>query len=394
MKLNFARYLRSLTNLETPVKLAFRCLLTLLIFYVGFAVAKPAFNEGGGAALSALMITLILGLGINILWRHAILDFITNPLTALFTGGNEPPEAKPYYSIAISKRKCGQYEQAIQEVCQQLERFPNDFEGVMLLAAIQAENLNDLPAADYTLTEFSDRPETPSNMVILALIQLADWHLNLALDSDSARVTLQEIVGRFPGTAAALQAEQRLGHLDETIKILLSQQHRQKVVIPQGVQDIGLLDSTQFLQPKENGPGQLATEYVQHLECHPRDAEVREKLATLYARDLMRLDLAELELEHLINEPGHKPKQVVHWLDLLATFQIELGADIVVVQSTLNIIIKRFPDLPAAEMAQRRLALLNNEFRGRRETSTVKLGVYEQNIGLKSGSPRQFTERE
>jgi hypothetical protein len=85
---------------------------------------------------------------------------------------------------------------------------------------------------------------------------------------------------------------------------------------------------------------------------------------------------------------------VVHWLDLLATFQIELGADIVVVQSTLNIIIKRFPDLPAAEMAQRRLALLNNEFRGRRETSTVKLGVYEQNIGLKSGSPRQFTERE
>jgi len=226
-------------------------------------------------------------------------------------------------------------------------------------------------------------------MVVLALIQLADWHLNLAMDSDSARVTLQEIAERFPGTEAALLAEQRLGHLDETIKILLSQQHPQKVVIPQGVQDIGLLDSAQFLQPKENEPGQLAAEYVQHLELHPYDAEVRERLATLYARDLMRLELAALELEHLINEPGHKPKQVVHWLDLLATFQVELGADITAVQATLNIIIKRFPDLPAAEMAQRRLALLNNEFRGRRETSTVKLGVYEQNIGLKSGSRRE-----
>jgi hypothetical protein len=42
-----------------------------------------------------------------------------------------------------------------------------------------------------------------------------------------------------------------------------------------------------------------------------------------------------------------------------------------------------------AEMAQRRLALLNNEFKGRQETTVVKLGVYEQNIGLKYGSPHR-----
>jgi hypothetical protein len=45
--------------------------------------------------------------------------------------------------------------------------------------------------------------------------------------------------------------------------------------------------------------------------------------------------------------------------------------------------------LPVAEVAQRRLARLNSEFRGRQEATVVKLGVYEQNIGLKYGAPQR-----
>ena len=116
---------------------------------------------------------------------------------------------------------------------------------------------------------------------------------------------------------------------------------------------------------------------------------MRERLAAIYARDFKRLDLATLELEQLINEPRHKPKQVANWLNLLANFQIELGADVSAVRATLEKIVTRFPDLPVAEVAQRRLARINSEFKGKEKTPNVKLGVYEQNIGLKYGSPRK-----
>jgi len=116
---------------------------------------------------------------------------------------------------------------------------------------------------------------------------------------------------------------------------------------------------------------------------------VREKLALIYARDFQRLDLATMELAQLINEPKYKPKQVAHWLNLLANLQIELGADMATVRETLQKIVDGFPDLPVAELAQRRLARLENEFRGRQKSSNVKLGVYEQNLGLKYGGPRK-----
>jgi hypothetical protein len=159
------------------------------------------------------------------------------------------------------------------------------------------------------------------------------------------------------------------------------------MVVPEGAQNIGLLDSTDFLKPQEVDPGRLAAAHVKHLEAHPHDTEVREKLAAIYAKDFKRLDLATLELAQLINEPKHKPKQVAHWLNLLANFQIELGADVATVQATLEKIVASFPNLPVAEIAQRRLMLLKNEFKGRQTAADVKLGVYEQNIGLKYGKP-------
>jgi hypothetical protein len=159
------------------------------------------------------------------------------------------------------------------------------------------------------------------------------------------------------------------------------------MAVPAGVQNLGLLDSTAFLQPQAIDPGKLAASYVKHLEHHPHDTEVREKLALIYAQHFQRLDLATLELAQLIDEPKHKPKQVAHWLNLLANFQIELGADVATVRATLEKIVELFPDLPVAEVALRRLGRLNAEFQGRQPTSDVKLGVYEQNIGLKYGRP-------
>ena len=380
---------RSLKTSEDPGRLIFKWLLTAAVVWFEFAVAVPAFVRGGLEAVFGLGLTGALSMAINVIWRNAILDLITRPLTSIFDGGSEPPEPKPAYSMALAKRKSNHPLEAIVAIREQLAKFPADFEGFLLLANIQAEDMNDLPGAENTLNHFCDSPNAPDRQVVAALTQLADWHLKKAADVDSARRALQKIAERFPETEFALHAEQRLAHLGETEKILLEHHDRQPIAVPEGVQNIGLLDSTDFLRPKEIEPGKLAAVYVKHLEQHPHDADVREKLAVIYARDFKLLDLATLELEQLINETRHTPKQIAGWLNQLANFQIELGADVATATATLQKIVEDFPDQPAAEMAQRRLARLRQEYAVKKETPKVKLGVYEQNIGLKYGPPHQ-----
>jgi hypothetical protein len=327
---------------------------------------------------------------LSFMWTHHIGELLASPITNLFDGGHERPDNKPLYSTAISKRKLNRPFEAIVAVREQLAKFPDDFEGVTLLASIQAEDTQDLPGAEITFNHFCERKDAPPLQVAAALTQLADWHLKLAQDADSARVVLEKIIARFPDTPLAAQAAQRIAHLGGAEKILLAGHDRQAMFVPAGVNNIGLLDSTKHLIPEETDPAKLAAEYVKHLEQHPLDTEVREKLAILYARHYQRLDLATLELAQMINEPNQPTKRVAHWLNLLADLQIHGGADYETVRDTLEKILERFPGLPVADLAQSRLNRLKLEMKGKQETSDVKLGVYEQNIGLRYGTPRHL----
>jgi hypothetical protein len=273
----------------------------------------------------------------------------------------------------------GKFLEAVVEIRKQLARFPNDFEGVILLAGIQAENLQDLPGAEITLNHFCDRSGAPPKQFAAAMNHLADWQLKLMQDADSARAALEKITTRFPDTELALLAAQRIAHLGGTEKILLEAHDRQPLAVPEGVKNIGLLETSGHLAPAEIDPAQLAADYVKHLEQHPLDTEVREKLAIIYG-----------ELEQLIEQPNQPSKRVAHWLNLLADLQIRHGADYDTVRGTLEKIVDRFPDLAVAEMARMRLARLKTELKGHQATPDVKLGVYEQNLGLKYGSPRRL----
>ena len=379
----------ALKKSDNPPQLIFKWLITIPLIIVYWKIIMPWVKGGGYGAIGGIVLSVVWGNVMYMIWRHSVIDLIANPLASLYDGGKEQIEPKPYYSSAISKRKMNRPLEAIVAIREQLAKFPTDFEGIMLLANIQAEDMNDLHGAEMTLHHFCDSPKAPDRQVVAALTQLADWHLKKTVDIDAARAALQKIVVRFPGTEIALRAEQRLAHLGETEKIILAQHDRQAMALPAGVNNIGLLDSTEFLRRKEIEPGKLAAVHVKHLEQHPHDAEVREKLATIYARDFKRLDLATMELEQLINQPKHKPKQVAAWLNLLANFQVECGADVDAVTATLGKITEMFPDSPMAEIAQRRLARINLEFKGLQATSEVKLGTYEQNIGLKYGNPRR-----
>ena len=369
-----------------PAKFLFKIIssLALIISVVYFITNRTGHLVEGfsaynfGTALVMLGSIVLAAVVLTVTWTPHLGDFLINPFTSIFDGGSEPPERKPLYSIAMTKRNRGKPHEAVAEIRRQLEQFPNDFEGVMLLARIQAEELADLPGAENTLNHFSEWPAAPMKHVAAAYTQLADWHLKSA-DAESARAALQKIVARFPDTESALQAEQRIAHLSEAEKMILARHDRQDMAVPEGVQNVGLLDSTEFLKPQEVEPGKLAAAHVQHLQAHPNDCEVREKLALIYAKDFKRLDLATMELAQLINEPKYKPKQVAHWLNMLANFQVELGADAATVRATLEKIVEQFPNLPVADLAQRRLARLENEFNGLRQARSVKMGTYEQN---------------
>jgi hypothetical protein len=382
-------FIRSLKRSENPPKLLFKWFFTAIVLGYVFIVVVPGFTVGGVEAMAALFKMLVCGLAMTVTWRHSLIEIITKPLTNAIDGGNEPPEPKPYYSVALTRQKQNKPLDAIVEVRKQLAKFPNDFEGVTLLAGIQAEDLKDLPGAEITLCHFCDSPAAPPKQVAAALTLLADWHLKLAQDAAAARTALEKIIARFPETDLSLQAAQRIAQLGGTGKLLLAARDRQPMAVPEGVKNIGLLGSSEFLLPKEMKPGEQAAVYVKHLEQHPLDVEIREKLAVIYADHYQRLDLATGELKQLIEYPNQPAKRVAHWLNLLADLQVRHGADYDTVRETLERIIERFSNSAVAELARARLAHLKLELKGQKETPGVKLGVYEQNLGLKQDSLRR-----
>jgi hypothetical protein len=83
----------------------------------------------------------------------------------------------------------------------------------------------------------------------------------------------------------------------------------------------------------------------------------------------------------LENQP---PKQVVRWLNILADLQVREGKDYETVKQTLQRIIDLAPELAAAETARKRLGLLKLELKAKTQNQSVKMGTYEQNLGLKT----------
>src|ERR1019366_5810291 len=153
---------------------------------------------------------------------------------------------------------------------------------------------------------------------------------------------------------------------------------------------IGLLSGA--LQPKapEIDYTKQAADYVKQLEVHPLDTEAREKLAVIYADHFQRLDMAADQLNELIASPNQPAKRVAHWLNLLADLQLQHGANYETVRTTLQRITDLFPNTGAASMAATRLAHLRLELKGKEKSHAVKLGSYEEDVGLKRRSSDQL----
>lgn len=377
-----------LRRTEDPALLVFKWVLSALVaaFWCWQVDAFGKSNAGG----HHLIITGFCAIAMIAIWRRNIANLVATPFGNLFDGGNVEVEPQPYYSVAEARRNRGQYTEAVAEIRKQLERFPTDYTGQLMLAEIQAEKLNDLPGAELTIQRICDQPGHAPRNIVHALTTMADWYLKYAVDPVAARRFLEQIVMRFPDTEFALTAEQRIAHLG-SMDQLLNPHDRKRVVVTAGIQNLGLVTERKSAEAIAlAGQESSAADYVKHLEEFPMDFEVREKLASAYAEQYQRLDLATDQLEQMIAAPGQPARKVVHWLNLLADLQVRLGCDIATVQQTLGRILEQYPDSPAAQVARTRIAQLKLEIKGREKATGLKMGTYEQNVGLKHGPPKQF----
>lgn len=378
---------RLLKNSTDPAALLFRWIGTLVVVIGGYFFIDWIIGPQGGPMekIVGLMAALVLALVLAVFWAPPIVDMVSNLIGSIFTGGSAPPPPQPYYSIAETKRKQYKFQEAIYEVQRQLEKFPTDVTGQMLLASIQAENLDNLPAAQITIERLCQQPGHTPPQIANAWNALADWHLKLQ-DTEAARAALEQIIARFPDTEQAQLAAQRIAHLASKETLLAAHEHK-PMHLRHGAQDIGLMKDPSSLLKPEQDPAEVAGQLVKHLEQHPLDNEAREKLALIYAEHYQRLDLATDQFEQLITAPTQPGREVARWLNVLADLQLKHGADYDTIRQTLQRVIDLFPELAAAQLAQQRIELLRLELKGKEKSQVVTLGSYEKDLGLKGTRP-------
>ena len=370
---------------DDPGTLAGKLVITALVG--GFFVGVTIWLRGGYAFALVPFLAVFVAVIFSLVWTPNIGAWLAGFFTGELDGGNEPPAPKPYYSIARGLWARGKYAEAVAEIGRQLEKFPTDYEGQMLLAEIQVKSLSAMLDAEATVQNLCEQPGHSPHNVAAALTTLADWHLKLARDRGAAQRILEQIVGLFPNSDISNAAAQRLAHLGDA-EMYRPPTERQKYPVPEGIKNFGLREEKDLLKPHETSPEELAAQYVKHLEQHPLDTEAREKLATIYAEHYQRLDMATNQLESLIADPNQPVRQAVRWLNLLADLHIRCASDYEATKSCLQQIVNRFPNVAAAETAKNRIELLRLEIKGKEKSQAVRLGSYEQNVGLRTGLPR------
>jgi tetratricopeptide (TPR) repeat protein len=251
-----------------------------------------------------------------------------------------------------------------------------------MIAEIQAQELKDLPAAQVTIERFCQLPGRPPAHVAYALNALADWHVQINKDPVAAKQALEKIQELLPDTDQGMMAAQRIAHLASAETLLAAREHK-PVHLQAGARDVGLMRDSSGLPTANEDAEETAEKLVKQLESFPLDCEAREKLAVIYSEHFGRLDLAAEQLEQLIAAPHQPPKDIARWLNLLADFQINHGADYDTARQTLQRIIDLFPGLAAEQLAQQRIEHLRLELKGKEKGQVVKLGSYEKDLGLK-----------
>ena len=373
-----------------PVKVIGLWVLSFVVF-LGIAYSAVAAQEGL-ALLFVLLVAVPIAILLGLAWTPTIANTLVSPLTTALSGDDTAAYEGPAYGQALAKRKRGQYEDAVEAAEVQLEQYPGDFDGLMLKASIQAENLNDLPAAAVTIQETLEDPDKVRFNLPVALNKMADWQLTIAGDAAAAKRTLEKIREALPGSQAAQLVSQRLASLDasgesEAAAEDLNESYRHLVEESAAKDDFtGPLEIPRAVEvdPLQADEAKLQT-CLRRIALHPDSINNREELASLYLGHMKQPALAIQQYEHLLTLPGTTIHQKTAWLNKVADIQIKSGETYESIRAILQQIISLNPKAAPAALAEQRIAYLRVEMRGvNKKTKKLQLGSYDEDVGLKS----------
>ncbi|MBO56736.1 MAG: hypothetical protein CMO62_03345 [Verrucomicrobiales bacterium] len=373
-----------------PVKVIVRWVITLMaVFFVFYGPAQ----SGGGIGLIFVLLLMIPCLVlIGLMWAPAIGNWVASPITNAMTGDSRESYNKPEYGIAIARRKRGRYVEAIEAIDVQLAKYPGNLDGLMLKATIEAENLGDLSAAAATIQEtLSDQGQLNYRLPV-ALNKMAEWQLTIAGDSDAARRTLQQIRTAQPNSQAAQLAAQRLASLDSSEEsesaVVDFNESYQKLVEESAQKDdfTSPLELPKAIELNQQQAHEKAFQTcLSRVETHPDSINNREELAALYLGEGKEPAMALKQYEYLLALPGTTIHQKTAWLNKIADIQLKSGESYETISSTLEQIIALDPRAAPAARAQQRISYLPIELRSaNRKTKRLKLGSYDDELGLNS----------
>lgn len=380
---------RTLKRSEDAPRLVVRWTVTTVVGFFLLTDTMPSMAQGGISAVFAVLSATLLGLVLAVVWTPAITGYIGEKFGNLYDGGDIPPDPKPVYSIAEALRNQGNYLAAAEQVRVQLAQFPGDPQGMLMLGELQATQLGDMQAARETIETLLAQADLGGPSIAFALTQLAEWELRYGGGVEGSRAVFERILQQLPDTEEAHVAQQRIAHL-APIEPNAARPEARRLEVPVTVSDLGASLAREAAAVVSAKALARAEKLVAQLDAHPMDNQAREELALLYAEDFHRLDLAEREFEQLAAQPNAPDRNVVRWLGTLADLHLKFGADPQRARAALSRIVEKFPGSPHAETAQRRLNTLGMEAKGTRSSAVLKLGTYEQDIGLKC-DPRNLS---
>ena len=373
-----------------PVKVIGLWVLSFVAFF-GIAYSAVAAQEGF-ALILVLLVAVLIAVLLGLAWTPTIVNTLVSPLTTALSGDDTVAYEGPAYGQALAKRKRGQYEDAVEAVEAQLEQYPGDFDGLMLKASIQAENLDDLPAAVATIQETLEDPGKVRFNLPVALNKMADWQLTIAGDASAAKRTLEKIREALPGSQAAQLVSQRLASLDaseesEAAAEDFNESYRHLVEESAAKDDFtGPLEIPRPVEvdPLQTDEAKLQT-CLRRVALHPDSINNREELAALYLGHMKQPALAIQQYEHLLTLPGTTLHQKTAWLNKVADIQLKSGETYESIRATLQLIISLNPKAAPAALAEQRIAYLRVEMRGvNKKSKKLQLGSYDEDVGLKS----------
>jgi len=374
-----------------PVKVIVKWAVTLAM--VVFMIYSTIMANDRGLLLVVFVFLLLPGsVFMALLWAPKISEWMASPITNALTGDSRISYNKPEYGVANARRNRGQYVEAVEAVDEELAKHPGNFDGLMLKASIQAENLGDLEAATETVQEAIEGEEQLSYRLPVALNKMADWQLAVAGDPDAARRTLRQIREALPESQAAQFAAQRLASLDSSEEteaaVVDFNESYQKLVEESAAKDdfTSPLELPKAIESNQQQAGEKAlAACLRRVALHPDSVSNREELAALYLDHANQPPKAAEQYDHLLALPGTTIHQKTAWLNKIADIQVKSGESYKTVRATLERVIALDPKAAPAARAQQRISYLNIELRGaNRKTTKLQLGSYEEDIGLKS----------